>query len=62
MADDTVWDYVQDYFLGDISRNAFWQLAKFKYPTHQIRFHTLKALSCPKFERRELLKGQRRKK
>ena len=55
MADDTIWDYVQDYFAGSISREAFWQLAKFKYPTHQISFHTLKALACLTYERSELL-------
>ncbi len=57
MADDTVWDYVQDYFSGDISREAFWHLAKFRYPTHQISFHTLKALACLSFERSEILNG-----
>lgn len=59
MADDTVWDYVQDYLSGDITREAFWHLAKFKYPTHQISFHTLKALSCLKYERSEVLNEQR---
>ena len=29
---------------GKISRAAFWELAKFKYPTHQISFHTISAL------------------
>ncbi len=51
MADDTVWNYVNDYLAGDISRTAFWELAKFKHPTHQISFHTLMALDCIKFER-----------
>lgn len=55
MADDTIWNYVQDYISGDISREAFWALAKFRYPTHQISFHTLKALSCLSFERGEIL-------
>lgn len=62
MADDTIWDYVQDYLSGDISREAFWHLAKFKRPTHQISFHTLKALSCLKYERSEVLNEQRRAK
>ena len=30
---------------GRITREAFWALAKFKYPTHQISFHTAKALA-----------------
>ena len=55
MADDTVWNYVNDFLSGEISRNIFWELAKFKYPTHQISFHTLKALDCLKFERSEIV-------
>ena len=55
MADDTVWNYVNDFLAGDISRNVFWELAKFKHPTHQISFHTLKALDCLKCERSEVL-------
>lgn len=55
MADDTVWNYVNDFLAGDISRNAFWELAKFKHPTHEISFHTLKALDCLKFERSEVI-------
>lgn len=55
MADDTVWNYVNDFLAGEISRNIFWDLAKFKYPTHQISFHTLKALDCLKFEGSEII-------
>ena len=51
MADDTIWDYIEDYLRGAITREAFWVLAKFKYPTHQIVFCTEKALSTLKFER-----------
>ena len=51
MADDTVFNYVQSFLDGEISRAAFWELAKFKYPTHQISFHTAKALAALKFER-----------
>ena len=36
MADDTIWNYVDDFVRGLISRTAFWELVKFKYPTHQI--------------------------
>lgn len=49
MADDTIWNYVSDFIRGDIPREAFWALAKFKYPTHQISFHTLRALNCLRF-------------
>lgn len=55
MADDTVWNYVNDFLSGEISRSIFWELAKFKYPTHQISFHTLKALDCLNFERSEII-------
>ena len=49
MADDTIWNYVNDYIEGDITKEAFFELAKFKYPTHQISFHSLQALDCLKF-------------
>lgn len=49
MADDTIFNYVQNFVDGKISREAFWDLAKFKKPTHQISFHTAKALTSLKF-------------
>ena len=49
MANDTVWNYVNDFIQGTITREQFWVLAKFKYPTHQISFHTLRALECLTF-------------
>lgn len=51
MADDTIWDYVEDYVRGEISKTAFWELVKFKYPTHQIVFCTEKSLNSLEFER-----------
>ena len=45
MADDTIYNYIQNYIDGKISRAAFWELAKFNHPTHQISFHTVSALS-----------------
>lgn len=45
MADDQIWDYVEDFIDGSISREAFWTLAKFKFPTHQIVFCTQRALN-----------------
>ena len=50
MADDTIFNYVQGFIDGKISRAAFWELAKFKYPTHQISFHTARALETLKFK------------
>lgn len=55
MADDTVWNYVNDFLNQEISRTAFWEIAKFKHPTHQISFHTLRALNCLKFEGSEIV-------
>jgi hypothetical protein len=55
MADDTIWNYVNDYIYGNITKEQFWALAKFRYPTHQISFHTIAALSCIKFERSEVI-------
>lgn len=55
MANDTVWNYVNDFLSGTISRKQFWVMAEFKYPTHQISFHTMRALDCLKFEGSELL-------
>ena len=51
MADDQIWDYVEDFIEGTITREAFWVLAKFKYPTHQIVFCTQKALESLTYER-----------
>lgn len=55
MANDTVWNYVNDYLSGRINRKQFWVLAEFKYPTHQISFHTLSALDCLTFITSEVL-------
>jgi hypothetical protein len=51
MADDQIWDYVEDLIEGTITREAFWILVKFKYPTHQIVFCTTEALSAITYER-----------
>ena len=55
MADDTIWDYIEDYVRGQITREAFWVLVKFKYPTHQVAFCTQKALDLLEFERSYVL-------
>ena len=51
MADDQIWDYVEDFMSGRISKAAFWELSRFKYPTHQITFCTETALKTLHFER-----------
>ena len=53
MADDTIYNYVEDYLDDKITKDDFLQLAKFKHPTHQISFHTIKALSCLEFIKAE---------
>lgn len=50
MADDQIWDYLEDYTAGNITKEAFWLLVKFKYPTHQIVFCTEEALQTLHFE------------
>lgn len=57
MADDTIYNYIQNYIDGKISRAAFWELAKFKYPTHQISFHTVSALDTLKYLKSEVVYG-----
>ena len=49
MADDQIWNFVEGFIDGRIPRKAFWELVKFKYPTHQISFHTISALDTLKF-------------
>lgn len=51
MANDTIFNYMQNFVDGKISRAAFWELAKFKKPTHQISFHTARALSTLQFRK-----------
>ena len=46
MADDQIYNYISDYADGTITREQFWVLAKFKYPTHQINFCSSEALNC----------------
>ena len=46
MADDQIYNYISDYINGILTREQFWVLAKFKYPTHQINFCTSNALNC----------------
>lgn len=46
MADDQIYSNISDYMDGTITREQFWVLAKFKYPTHQIAFCTEEALKC----------------
>lgn len=49
MANDQIYNYIEDFIAGVITREQFWILAKFKYPTHQICFATEASLKCLKF-------------
>lgn len=49
MADDQIYNYISDYIEGALTREQFWALARFKYPTHQMTFCTPEALSCLTF-------------
>ena len=53
MADDQVYNYITDLMLGQITREAFWELAKFRHPTHQIAFCSKESLECIKFIKAE---------
>ncbi len=49
MADDSIWNFVNGYLAGDIPKSVFLEFARFRHPTHQISFHTEKALHCLTF-------------
>lgn len=49
MADDTIWDYIEEYHAGVISDTAFWELVKFRHPTHQMVFCTEESLKALHF-------------
>lgn len=49
MANDQIYNFIDDYIDGIITREQFWTMAKFKYPTHQINFCTDAALKCLEF-------------
>ena len=45
-ANDQIYNFISDYIDGIITREQFWTMAKFKYPTHEINFCTEEALRC----------------
>jgi len=55
MADDQIWDFIDDYLDGNITREEFWGIAKFRHPTHQISFHTERALQTIKYISHEVV-------
>ena len=46
MANDQIYNFIADYMDGIITRDQFWVMARFKYPTHQVNFCTEEALKC----------------
>ena len=60
MADDTIFNYVQAFVDGKITRAAFWELAKFNHPTHQISFHTISALDTLEYVGSEAVYGNKK--
>ena len=53
MADDKIWNEIDDFIAGVITRAAFWELIKFAKPTHQISFHNEKALRTLEYIKEE---------
>lgn len=49
IANDIIFNYVQDVANGNLSRETFWALVKFKYLTYKIGFHTARALDTLRF-------------
>ena len=49
MADDKIFNFVDSFIDGDIPREVFWSMMKFNKPTHQISFHTERALKTLRF-------------
>ena len=49
MANDQIYNYIYDFIEGILTREQFWALAKFKYPTHQICFCNKKAFKTLQF-------------
>ncbi len=53
MANDQIYNYISDYIDGVLTREQFWVLARFKYPTRQITFCTQEALACISYQSSE---------
>ena len=61
MADDTIYNYISKIiWMGKLQGQAFWELVKFKYPTHQISFHTISALDTLRFIGSEVVYGEKK--
>lgn len=56
MADDKIFNYINAFVNQEITREQFWSLAEFTYPTHQICFCTEKALEYLEYRGHENVK------
>lgn len=56
MANDQIFNYVDDFIAGILTREQFWVLAKFKHPTHQIAFCSERALNAITYLKSEEVK------
>lgn len=57
MVDDTIWDYVNEFYAGYIDRDTFFLHISDKQPAVQMSFHTLRAIDCLYYERSEPVIG-----
>lgn len=55
MADDQVYNWVEAFTSGEITREAFWELVKFRHPTHQLAFCTEESLKYIKYKNFKVL-------
>lgn len=49
IADDTIYDYIDAYYVGKMNKEHFFDCMKLKYPSFQVSFHTAKALDSVNF-------------
>ena len=49
MVDETIYNSIQNFIDGKISRMAFWELVKSQSPVRQISFHSVSALDTLTF-------------
>lgn len=49
IADDSVYDYMDAYYAGQMNEVEFFEEMKLKYKSKQISFHTIKALDSIQF-------------
>jgi len=59
MADDQIYNFIEDFVDGALTREQFWIMAKFKYPTHQICFCTPLALEQLTYRKMEEIADDR---